>query len=238
MPEITELPVGTAPDGTEVLPAVQGGVTKKITGLASIAYVDAAITASVPVSGPQGRLTLQSGSQVISSDQTSKQNLYYAPACGTRAPLLVSAAWESRAFTSSATDQVGLTLALAGSANWASGTVHDVFLIDDGADGLRLATRLWDAGMFPTEAQITNATAITTGTGADDWARVSAAFDGNLSQNAATGAMMTTISAIGVHSTKNRAFLCRWQTGCPSRVVVAFAEHCGVGVAVLVTSSA
>ena len=136
-----------------------------------------------------GRLTLASGKPVMTTDQVGRQNLYYAPLTGAYVPVRVSGAWDLYQYTSGSTDQVGLTLALAGSANWAVGTLHDVFAIVDSGT-LKLATRLWDAGMFETETQIPNATAITTGTGATPWARTSAAFDGTLVQANTVAAKM------------------------------------------------
>lgn len=139
---------------------------------------------------PEGRLTLVSGQPEMSADVVGAQTLYYAPDVGGTCPVVVTGALASQTFTSSNTDQVGLSLALAGSANWAADTLHDVFAIIDSGT-LKLATRLWDSGMLPTEPQITNATAITTGTGGNAWVRTSAAFDGTLSQGAAVGARNT-----------------------------------------------
>lgn len=137
-----------------------------------------------------GRLTLTSGQPVMTTDVIGGQNLYYAPLTGKVVPVLTSGTWALQTFTSSSTDQVGLTLALAGSANWAADSIHDVFAVIDSGT-LKLATRVWDAGMLPTETQITNVTTITTGTGATAWTRSTAAFDGNTAQADAAAARVS-----------------------------------------------
>lgn len=125
-----------------------------------------------------GRLTLQSGMAVPTTDQIGKTHLFYAPCEGNSASVYSAAAgWRVRKFTSSSTDLVGLDLNLAGSANWAQDTIHDVFLVED-AGVLKLATRAWDAGMLPTETLLTGGTVITTGTTPTAWVNASSAFNG------------------------------------------------------------
>lgn len=136
-----------------------------------------------------GRLTLVSGSPEMSTD-VSSTNLYLAPDQSTTCPVLVAGVWTNQTITASATDQVGLTLALAGSSNWAVGTIHDVFcIVNSGV--VTLATRAWDSAMLPTTTQITNATTITTGTGSTAWVRATAAFNGTVSQPDASSARNT-----------------------------------------------
>lgn len=149
-------------------------------------------TLTSPSSTPQGRLTIQSGVPVPITDIVGSQNLYYVPVgLGGVVPQYIGGVWTMKTFTANAADQVGLTLALAGSANWAADSTHDVFsVIDSGT--LKLATRAWDAGMLTTDTQITNATTITTGTGASAWARSTIAFDGTTVQTAAVGAQIIT----------------------------------------------
>lgn len=138
-----------------------------------------------------GRLTLQSATPVMNTDQLAAQTLYYAPFKSKSVPTYTSGKWALKQFTANATDQVGLSLALSGSASWAADSLHDVFAVMDSGT-LKIATRAWDAGMLPTTAQITNVTTITTGTGAAAWTRSTAAFNGTPVQN---GAASATIAA-------------------------------------------
>lgn len=136
----------------------------------------------------QGRLTLSPGESVPTADQIGKQVLYYGP-CGQGKSLSIysGGSWGTYDYTSGPTDQVGLSLDLAGSANWPAGSIHDVFAILIGGIPC-LATRQWDADMFETEAQIPAGTTITTGTGAAAWLRPAAAFDGAVPQAMAASA--------------------------------------------------
>lgn len=136
-----------------------------------------------------GRLTALSAVAVPTVDVIGSQNLYYAPVAGgsKAVPTYASGKWSLKQFTASSTDQVGLTLALAGSASWAADSIHDVFAVIDSGT-LKLATRLWDAGMYATVVQITNATTITTGTSGTAWTRSTGAFNGTVVQNGAASA--------------------------------------------------
>lgn len=139
-----------------------------------------------------GRLTLISGQPVISSDVTS-QTLWYAPFSGKTIPTYTAGVWTLKSFTASSTDQVGLALVLGGSSNWAAGSDHDVFgIIDSGT--LKIATRLWDAGMYTTESLIpqVSGSTITTGTGANSWFNLSNVDNGTTSQAFANCATIAT----------------------------------------------
>lgn len=126
-----------------------------------------------------GRLTLQAGSATITRDQIGATKLFYAPDGGGTLPVKLNGAWAQRSFLASRDDQIGLTLDLAGSSAWQLGTLHDVFAIE--RDGIvRLVTRQWDAGMFPTESEIAGGSPISTGTGSSPWLRLASAFDGVL----------------------------------------------------------
>lgn len=81
---------------------------------------------------PTGRLTLVTGEPVMSSEQANKQNIYYTPYTGAMVPIYDGTGWRERTFAE-------LSLALAGSANWASGSNYDLFVVDDGGT-LRLLT--------------------------------------------------------------------------------------------------
>jgi hypothetical protein len=81
---------------------------------------------------PGGRLTLASGTPVMSSEQANKQNIYYTPYQGAVVTLYDGSAWYDYTFSE-------LTLALAGSANWAADTNYDLFVVNDSGT-LRLLT--------------------------------------------------------------------------------------------------
>lgn len=143
-----------------------------------------------------GRLTALSGTPVPTVDVIGSQNLYYAPFVGKTVPTYSAAGgWALQNITTISTDQVGLTLALAGSSSWAANTIHDVFAVFSGGT-VKLATRLWDSAMFGTEVLITPATAITTGsTPTTSWSSLSAAFDGTTSKGFASCATITPSNA-------------------------------------------
>lgn len=81
---------------------------------------------------PTGRLTLVTGEPVMSSEQANKQNVYYTPYTGSMLPIYDGTGWRERTFSE-------LTLALAGSANWATDSNFDLFVYDDQGT-LRLLT--------------------------------------------------------------------------------------------------
>jgi len=131
------------------------------------------------VSTPQGRLTLASGQAEMVADAVGVQNLWYAPDVGGSLNYFNGTSVAVCSFTSSATDQVGLLLALGGSANWAADSIHDVFAYWTGS-ACALATRAWDASMLPSAPALITpiATAVVTGTTPTAWTRPNAAFDG------------------------------------------------------------
>jgi hypothetical protein len=74
---------------------------------------------------PGGRLTLVSGSPLMSVDTTST-TLYYSPYSSDTFPVLDGTlAWQIRTFSSSRTDQVGAQM--SGGSKWAGGQSRDVF---------------------------------------------------------------------------------------------------------------
>lgn len=81
---------------------------------------------------PQGRLTLTSGVPVLTADATSQTTVFYTPFVGDRCPIYDGTGWTVEAFSE-------LSIAMASSANWPSGSVFDLFLADD-AGTLRLCT--------------------------------------------------------------------------------------------------
>jgi hypothetical protein len=157
-----------------------------------------------------GRLTSLSAAPVPTVDVVGSQNLYYAPYKHKMVPTYTSGVWTLRQFTSSSSDQVGQTLALAGSANWPVDTLHDVFEVMDSGVA-KMATRQWDAGMLWTEALITPSTSlasggaagyITTGTTSVTWGSPGTAFDGTPNKAAASSAsnLQTTNTFAGANA--------------------------------------
>jgi hypothetical protein len=91
---------------------------------------------------PGGRLTLQSAVPVMFSNQLAQQTIFYAPYQHAFCPIYNGANVQMYQFTSSLADQVGLSLALAGSASWPTTTAFDVFLTLNGGVPV-LATLAW-----------------------------------------------------------------------------------------------
>jgi len=86
----------------------------------------------VALGTPGGRLTLATGTPVVTSDQASKTTVYYTPYLHDRIPLYNGTEWAMREFTE-------LSIAMAGSANWAADTNYDLYVYDD-AGTTRLVT--------------------------------------------------------------------------------------------------
>lgn len=188
--------VGTDPLNFVLFSSV-GGVVTSVTcnsGLLGGTFTGAG-TCSLDLSRSSpfgGRLTLVSGQPEITTDVVGAQNVYYAPITGQGVPIYNGSTLASYQFTSGPTDQVGLTLALAGSANWAAGSIHDAFACLNGGVPV-LCTRAWDAGMQPTaNSLLTPSTLIVTGTTPNGWTRASAAFDGTVSKATASSAVLVT----------------------------------------------
>jgi hypothetical protein len=66
---------------------------------------------------PTGRLTLTSGTPVMASEAAAQTTIYYTPYTGAMLPIYDGTGWRERTFAE-------LSLALAASANWASGTFY------------------------------------------------------------------------------------------------------------------
>lgn len=183
--------VMTGPLTLSVGPSVAfGAATKK--------YVDDTVAAGAGVVDATlfgapfgGRLTPLAGKPVCNTDTVS-QNLFLSPIAGRGLMARNAGVWTQRPFLSGPTDQVGLILALGGSANYPAGSTHDVFAVLD-AGVLKMGTRQWDAGMFSTEVLITPdpLKTITTGTTPNGWTNASRAFDGTLSRPSSACATAT-----------------------------------------------
>lgn len=80
-----------------------------------------------------GRLTLASGVPVMTATSCSggqcsaQQTLYFAPDGGAFIPVYDGTTQKLAQFTSSATDSIGLTLSMSGSASWPAASCFDVF---------------------------------------------------------------------------------------------------------------
>jgi hypothetical protein len=184
--------------GTAITVSTTGGnITVANAGATS---VNNQTGAAVVLTPPAGRLTLISGVPEINVDTVGAQNVYYGPdGPGNLVPIYNGTVMSMYPFTSSATDQVGLTCALGGSSTWAAGTIFDVLITLNGGSPV-CATRKWDSSMLPTgPTLITPSTSntcggapcyITTGTGSTAWVRASAAFDGTVSKTAANSAVV------------------------------------------------
>ena len=81
---------------------------------------------------PGGRLTLTSGTPVMSAEAAAQTTIYYTPYVGDLVPIYDGSAWNMKQFTE-------LSIAMAGSANWASGSNYDLYIADDNGT-LRLVT--------------------------------------------------------------------------------------------------
>ena len=99
-------------DGSAKLPAVDGS---QLTNLPSSAGT---------ITAPQGRLTLQSATPVMTADQTGKGTLYYDAFLGNSVPYYTGSA---NALDTIASNEVSLTLEASGTGLENSGDVFDVW---------------------------------------------------------------------------------------------------------------
>ncbi len=108
---------------SQALNAGAGGFFLESPGLAP---ASASVVAAIAT--PGGRLTFQSAVPVMSANQLNQQTLFYAPYSGPFIALYNGTTIQSYQFTANNADQVGLSIAMAGSVNWPSGTMFDVFV--------------------------------------------------------------------------------------------------------------
>jgi hypothetical protein len=76
---------------------------------------------------PGGRLTLQSATPVMFTNQLTKQVIFYCPYQHPFVPIYNGATMQNYQFTSSLSDQVGIQLNMGGAANFTSGVPFDIF---------------------------------------------------------------------------------------------------------------
>jgi hypothetical protein len=104
---------------------------------------------------PGGRLTLQSATPVMTSNAGTAQTIYYAPYVNQFVPIWNGSTLQQYNFCSSLSDQVGLSLPMAGSANWPISNNFDVFVTLNGGVPI-LATVQWTTpGPSPPPARAT-----------------------------------------------------------------------------------
>ena len=89
---------------------------------------------------PGGRLTIQSATPVMFTNQTSKQIIYYAPYQHPFVPLYNGSIIQNYQFTSSQSDQVGLQLNMGGAANFTTNLNFDIFAFLSGGVPTLVAT--------------------------------------------------------------------------------------------------
>lgn len=144
---------------------------------------------------PGGRLTLQSATPVMFTNQLAQQTIYYAPYNSPFVPIYNGSTIQPYQFTSSLSDQVGLSLALAGSANWAANTNYDLYVTLNGGVPVLCTGPAWTNN---TTRAVTNSIfgGLLTNTGAIT-ARISAVSTIPVSANQATFLGTVQMSAAG-----------------------------------------
>ncbi|HEY8696638.1 MAG TPA: hypothetical protein VIM02_03390 [Rhizomicrobium sp.] len=90
------------------------------------------VYSGVTAQRPEGRLTLSTGSPVMSSDAVNTNTVFYAPYIGAYVPIFNGQQTQLYQFTSSPTDQTGLTLVLDGTSSHPNyvqkGHLYDLYI--------------------------------------------------------------------------------------------------------------
>ncbi len=81
---------------------------------------------------PQGRLTLESGTPVIASDQSGKTTIYYTPYKEIRSSSKTGRTCSRRPFRSCRTSRQTAVLATPGRPLWAANSNYDLFVWSNG----------------------------------------------------------------------------------------------------------
>jgi hypothetical protein len=119
------------------------GLSGAISGVGNIAACGPSSIANQNIT-PGGRLTLTSGVSVTTSDVTGATTVYYAPAGNPWVPIYDGTTMCLYQFTASATDAVGLSVALG--ANWTTNTNYDWFIGLNSAVVTLCSGPSWNAG--------------------------------------------------------------------------------------------
>lgn len=93
---------------------------------------------------PGGRLTLTSGSPVMTTSVAAATTIYYAPYKGKYVPIYNGTSMQLYPFTSSDTDAVGLSLALG--SNWLTNTNYDLYTYINGSAAGMCSSPDWSQG--------------------------------------------------------------------------------------------
>lgn len=119
---------------TYTLPAADGssGQVLSTNGSGTLSWATGGSGSDKAPMTPQGRLTLVTATPVMTTEQAAKQTIYYTPYVGDAIPLYDGSAWANTAFTE-------LSIAMAGSANWAANSNYDLYVYNDEGT-LRLVT--------------------------------------------------------------------------------------------------
>jgi hypothetical protein len=123
--------------GVASLNGLTGGISIASGGGLTVAAAASTVTLTTPTETPSGRLTLTSATPITTADVTGATTIYYAPLNGQYVPVYNGTTFQPLQFTSSSTDQVGLSAGLG--ANWTLNTNYDWFVALDSST-LRLCS--------------------------------------------------------------------------------------------------
>lgn len=119
---------------TYTLPAADAaaaGYALTSDGAGSLSWAAAGGGSDAAPMTPQGRLTLTTATPVMTAEAAAQTTVYYTPYVGSIVPIY-SGTWANTQFSE-------LSIAMAGSANWAANSNFDLFVYND-AGTLRLVT--------------------------------------------------------------------------------------------------
>lgn len=116
------------------LPTADGtsGQVLSTNGSGTLAWATGGSGSDAAPMTPQGRLTLTTATPVMTADAAAQTTIYYTPYVGSVVPLYDGSAWTNTQFAE-------LSIAMAGNAAWASGSVYDLYVYNDGGT-IRLVT--------------------------------------------------------------------------------------------------
>ena len=133
------------------------------------------------ISPPQGRLTLTSGTPILSGDVSAATSVYYTPYTGNLCPIYNGTIYQMRSFAE-------LTLTLSANSNYAASTLYDIFIFD--------SSGTVTVGMGPAWSTSTAGSgARGTGAGTTELQRLSGFWTNKVSMTARNGASTYTVAA-------------------------------------------